>query len=449
MGTTFLELGIDKKFVTALHNLAIKNPTEIQQKVIPVLLKQKEDVVALAKTGTGKTAAFGLPLLQLVDVKNSDIQVVILVPTRELGQQIFTNLNDFASHIPEISIASICGGIPIKPQIERLQQPTHIIVATPGRLIDLIQRKAVSITNTSYLVLDEADEMVTALKDGLDTITKGLPKKRRTFLFTATLSGAVKQLVQNYMSKQVVHLEADMETLGHQGIDHKYVVVKPIEKLDVLMHFLNTRQGERGIIFCKTKAAVNKLAKKLAINKFSSGALHGSLSQGIRDRIMEQFRESHINILVATDLAARGIDVKEITYVVQYHLPDTYDAYVHRSGRTARAGAKGLSLSVIQEEEVTDIPDLEEELGIVISEMKKADEAAIEENNTILWARKVFKTKPNKVISEDFKTTIKTIFHHLTKEELIDKLIADQLHQAADAQHTVVVSKKKKKKSNK
>tara|TARA_A100000171_G_C2140501_1_gene155391 strand:+ start:12526 stop:13824 length:1299 start_codon:yes stop_codon:yes gene_type:complete len=427
MASTFSELGIAASFIESLDELAITTPTSIQQKVIPVLLQQKEDVVALAKTGTGKTAAFGLPVLQHIDTKKAFIQTVILVPTRELGQQTFKNLIDFAKHTPQISIASICGGTPIKPQIERLQKDTHIVVATPGRLIDLLQRDAISIKSTDYLVLDEADEMVTVLKNGLDAIVKALPKTRRTLLFTATLPGAIKQLVQNYLSKNVVQVEADMETLGHQGIDHSYVVVKPEEKLEVLLHFLNSKAGKRGVIFCKTKAAVNKLAKKLAMHKFSSGALHGSLTQGIRDRVMGQFREGHISILVATDLAARGIDVKEIEYVVQYHLPDTYEAYVHRSGRTARAGAKGLSLSVIQEEEIDDIPDLEKELGIIFSEMKKADALAIEENNALLWARKIFKTKPNREVSEEFKTTIKTIFHHLTKEELIEKLLADHL----------------------
>ncbi|WP_339701727.1 DEAD/DEAH box helicase, partial [uncultured Marixanthomonas sp.] len=282
MNTTFSDLGIADSLVKGLDALDIKNPTSIQVKAVPVILNQKEDVVALAKTGTGKTAAFGLPLLQLIDVANKDIQAVILAPTRELGQQIFTNLSDFAAYTPNISIAAICGGIPIKPQIERLKEDTHIVVATPGRLIDLLQRGALSIKNTNYLVLDEADEMVTALKDGLDTIVAALPKKRRTLLFTATMPGTIKQLVQNYMSKHVAHIEADMETVGHQGIDHQFVVVEPIEKLEVLLHFLNSKQGERGIIFCKTKAAVNKLAKKLAINKFSSGALHGSLTQGIR-----------------------------------------------------------------------------------------------------------------------------------------------------------------------
>ena len=445
MSTTFSGLGLENFLIDALDVLDIKTPTSIQTKTIPVILNQKQDVVALAKTGTGKTAGFGLPLLQGIDTQNNSIQAIVLAPTRELGQQIFKNLTDFSSKKPEISIASIVGGIPIKPQIERLKKDTHVVIATPGRLIDLLQREAIDISETSLLVLDEADEMIAVLKEGLDTIIASLPKKRRTLLFTATMSGSIKQMVQNYLSKHVVDIQADMETLGHQGIDHQYVVVKPIEKLEVLMHFLNTKEGQRGIIFCKTKAAVNKLAKKLAINKFSSGALHGSLTQGIRDRIMGQFREGHIDILIATDVAARGIDVKQISYVVQYHLPDTYDAYVHRSGRTARAGAKGLSLSVIQEDELADIPDLEQELSISFSKMEKVDALAIEENNTILWARKIFKAKPNKAISTELKTAVKTVFHHLTKDELIEKLMANQLQQTNSLVVNTSKSKKKKK----
>jgi ATP-dependent RNA helicase DeaD len=231
------------------------------------------------------------------------------------------------------------------------------------------------------------------------------------------------------MSKHVTQVSADMKTVGNQGIDHQYVVVDPIEKLDVLMHFLTSREGERGIIFCKTKASVNKLAKNLAINRFSSGALHGSLTQPIRDRIMEQFREGHINILVATDLAARGIDVKEISYVVNYHLPDVYETYVHRSGRTARAGAKGLSLTVLQKEETGELADFQKELGINFTEFKKPDANSIEENNTFLWAKQIFKTKPNHEVSPILKDKIKTVFHHLTKDELIEKMLASYILQ--------------------
>ncbi|KFF15090.1 DEAD/DEAH box helicase [Flavobacterium hydatis] len=429
MSKQFSDLGISAPILKALTELNIVTPTEIQQKSIPLILANNSDVVGLAKTGTGKTAAFGLPLLQLINPEVPTVQAVILVPTRELGHQIFKNLEDFSKYLPQVSIAATCGGIPIKPQIERLTQPTHIVVATPGRLIDLIQRKAVNLKDTQYLVLDEADEMVSILKESLDEIVAELPKKHTTLLFSATLPGTIKQLIQNYLSKNVVQVSANMETVGNQGIDHEYIVVDPIEKLEVLMHFLNPRDGERGIIFCKTKAAVNKLAKNLAINRFSSGALHGSLSQGIRDRIMEQFREGHINILVATDLAARGIDVKEISYVVNYHLPDAYEAYVHRSGRTARAGAKGLSLTVLQPEEVVEIADFEKELGIKFTEFKKPSVASLEENNTLLWAKQIFKTKPNHDVSTDLKTKVKTVFHHLTKDELIEKLLANYLLQ--------------------
>jgi superfamily II DNA/RNA helicase len=429
MSKQFSDLGISAPILKALTELNISTPTEIQQKSIPLILANNSDVVGLAKTGTGKTAAFGLPLLQLINPEIPTVQAVILVPTRELGHQIFKNLEDFSKFLPQVSIAATCGGIPIKPQIERLTQPTHIVVATPGRLIDLIQRKAINLKETQYLILDEADEMVSILKESLDEIVAELPKKHTTLLFSATLPGTIKQLVQNYLSKNVIQVSADMETVGNQGIDHEYIVVDPIEKLDVLMHFLNSRDGERGIIFCKTKAAVNKLAKNLAINRFSSGALHGSLSQGIRDRIMEQFREGHINILVATDLAARGIDVKEISYVVNYHLPDAYEAYVHRSGRTARAGAKGLSLTVLQPEEVVEIADFEKELGIKFTEFKKPSVASLEENNTLLWAKQIFKTKPNHDVSTDLKTKVKTVFHHLTKDELIEKLLANYILQ--------------------
>ena len=425
MSKQFSDLGLSAPLVKAITEMGIVTPTEIQSEIIPLALANITDLVGIAKTGTGKTAAFGLPLLDKIDVTNSTVQAVILVPTRELGNQIFDNLVQFAKYKPAISIAVTCGGVPIKPQVERLSQPTHIVIATPGRLIDLIERNAINIKETPLLVLDEADEMVSILKDSLDTIIAELPKKHQTYLFTATLPGTIKQLIQNYLNKNVVQVSASMEIMGNQGIDHKYIIVDPIEKLDVLMHFLNTKEGERGIIFCKTKAAVNKLAKNLAINKFSSGALHGSLSQGIRDRIMDQFRQGHINILIATDLAARGIDVAAISYVVNYHLPDTYEAYVHRSGRTARAGANGLSLTVLQAEEEAEITDFERELGLQFSKYQRPSTASIEENNALLWAKQIFKTKPNHELEAEFKTKIKTIFHHLTKEELIEKLIAN------------------------
>ena len=427
MSILLSDLGIQQQIQKALADLAITLATDIQEKVIPIILTQDEDIVALAKTGTGKTAAFGLPLIQKVDSKNDAIQTLILAPTRELSQQIYNNLISFSKYLPEISIVLISGGASIKTQVEALKSPTHIVVATPGRLLDLIEKKALDVSSLKNLVLDEADEMFQALKEDLMLILKVLPKKRRTFLFSATMPGELKELVHNFMSKNVLSINSDTAIVGNKAIDHQYMIVEPIEKLDVLLHFLNSQEGGRGIIFCKTKAAVNKLAKNLAIRKISSGALHGSLSQGIRDRIMEQFRAGYIDILVATDLVARGIDVKELAYVINYHLPDTFEAYVHRSGRTGRAGAKGLSMTIISQEEVPEIANFEKALGIQFKKVVKANTTDLEWNNTLVWAKKVFKTKPNREIPEEVKHQIKAIFHHLTKEELVDKLLANYL----------------------
>ena len=427
MSRLISDLGIIKKLQNALTDLEITVATDIQEQVIPVILDQTEDLVALAKTGTGKTAAFGLPLLQLVDPDNPTVQTLILSPTRELSQQIYTNLTDFAKYIPEVSIVLLTGGNTVKSQVEELKSAPQIIVATPGRFLDLLEKGEVDIKSLKNLVLDEADEMFQALKEDLMSIMKAVPKNRRTYLFSATMPGELKDIVHNYMSKNAVSINSDMATIGHEGIDHQYIVVDPIEKLDVLLHFLNSQEGGRGIIFCKTKAAVNKLAKNLAIRKISSGALHGSLTQGIRDRIMDQFREGYIDILVATDLVARGIDVKELAYVVNYHLPDTPEAYVHRSGRTGRAGAKGLSMTIIQQEEVKEIAEFEQELGIKFHPVKKANAEDIEWSNTLVWAKKVFKTKPNREVPEEVRQQVKTIFHHLTKEELVDKVLSNYL----------------------
>lgn len=425
MSKLLSDLGVNPLIQQALIELNITEATDIQEQVIPMVLQQKEDIVALAKTGTGKTAAFGLPLIQKVEVNNDRVQSLILSPTRELSQQIYNSLIDFAKHLPEVKITLLTGGAQLKTQIEELKSPSHIVIATPGRCLDLIEKNALDLKALENLVLDEADEMFQALKDDLMPILKTLPKNRRTLLFSATMPGELKDVVHNYMSKNTISVNSDRATIGHLGIEHQYMVVEPIEKLDVLLHFLSTQEGQRGIIFCRTKAAVNKLAKNLAIRKISSGALHGSLTQGIRDRIMEQFRAGHIDILVATDLVARGIDVKGLAYIVNYHLPDTHEAYVHRSGRTGRAGEKGLSMTILQKEEVHEIAEFENELGIQFKAIEKAKEEEIEWNNTLVWARKVFKTKPNREIPEEVKNQVKSIFKHLTKDELIEKVLAN------------------------
>jgi len=450
MSKLFSDLGVSSTMINTLAGIGMVTPTEIQIQSIPVILNQQDDFVGLAHTGTGKTAAFGLPLLQQVEVESEYIQLVVLAPTRELGKQIYTNLVSFGSDITSLSIAEICGGTAVKPQIERLEQNTHVVVATPGRLIDLIQRGKINLKGVRNFVLDEADEMVLSLKEGLDKIVEVMPKQKRTLLFSATLPGSVKQLVQNYLSKHVTQVGTESHYTVHQRVAHHYVVVSPIEKFNVLLHFLSGQEGKQGIIFCKTKAAVNKLAKNLAINKISSGAIHGSLTQGIRDRIMEQFREGYINTLVATDVAARGIDVKNTSYVVHYHLPDAMETYIHRSGRTARAGAKGMSLAILQEDEIEKMKFLGQEYEIDLHEYAKPSTQHIEENNTVVWANKIFKTKPNKNISEAVRASVKDIFHHLTKEELVDKILANYVleHKTSDVlvKDNPIQSKKKKNK---
>ena len=443
--TSFEEFNLNTPLKNNLSEVGYEVPTPIQGATYASVLSG-QDVLGLAQTGTGKTLAYLLPILNdLKFAKEKTVRALVIVPTRELVSQVVEEAEKICQNT-FIRVCGVHGGNSMKKDRDALAQSADIIVATPGRLADLVKREAVDITKIAYFILDEADEMVTALKEGLDSIIKEIPKARRTFLFTATMPGTIKQLVQNYMSKHVIHIEANMETVGHQGIEHQYVVAAPIEKLEVLLHFLNSKAGQRGIIFCKTKAAVNKLAKNLAINKFSSGAIHGSLTQGIRDRMMGQFRDGHIDILVATDLAARGIDVKDLSYVVNYHLPDTYDAYVHRSGRTARAGARGLSLTIIQKEEAQDISDFENALDIRFNAFKKADAKSIEESNGLIWANKIFKTKPNRSVSEDFKSQIKTIFHHLTKEELIEKVLANYIAQTNSGASKSEEPKKKKKK---
>jgi len=429
MSKAFSALGISKELLDSLAQLHISKPTAIQEKAIPAILTTQEDVVVLAKTGAGKTLTFALPLLQLIDDQSRKVQGLVLVPTRELGQQILQQLASFAQAKPNINIVGLFGGKPIKPQLEELKTNPQLLVATPGRLLDIIKKGALSLKVVNYVVLDEADELLSGLKEEVGHILKATPQQRRTLLFTATTTGAIQQFIHNNLKNNVLYIEAEMATKGHQSIDHQFVVVAPIEKLAVLLHFLSRQEGRQGIIFCKTKAAVNKLAKKLAMNKFSSGALHGSLTQAIRDRVMNQFREGHLQILVATDLAARGIDVKELGYVVNYHLPDTFDAYVHRTGRTARAGAKGFSITILQEEEVEEITNFEEALGIKFTRYQKADAQSIEDHNTLLWAKKVLKTKSNREISEEVKVNVKAVFHHLSKEELIEKVLAYYLSQ--------------------
>ena len=370
---TFSDLGVSEKFIKALQEINIFTPTEIQEKAIPFLIEKGTDFIGQAQTGTGKTAAYGLPVLQAINPDKPNIQALILSPTRELGQQIAKQLFKFTKYIPKkIFIESVYGGAHIEEQISSLRRPTHIVVATPGRLVDLLERKAIDLSFIKTIILDEADEMLSmGFKKELDNILKFTAGKRHTWLFSATMPPEIKKIISGYMSPNVLKIEVNKNDITNRDIEHKFLVCTNEEKPDVLFQFIQSQGANRGLIFCRTKAEVQSVSKKLIGRKINTDALHGDMLQKERDKVMRAFKNSKLQILVATDLAARGIDVRELAFVVHYQLPEKTEYYTHRSGRTGRAGNKGFSLSMISSKEQSELRNLERELGIKIKEIHK------------------------------------------------------------------------------
>ena len=365
---TFTELGINENIVQALQENKISEPTDIQIQAIPHILHHNTDLVAVAQTGTGKTAAFCLPILQTIDPKLPKIQALVLVPTRELGQQVAREFFLFSKHLSRVFGEAVYGGAPIEDQIQKLKRATHVVVATPGRLIDLLERNALNLDDLKYLVLDEADEMMNmGFKTEIDRILSSCQKNITKMLFTATMPGDVKQIIKDYLRPDFVEIRIHAEEFVNQKIEHHYLIYKQGQKLDYLKAFLSERQDQRGILFCRTKVAAKRLAKQLAGFEVTADALHGNLNQEMRDKVMRGFKKGRINLLVATDIAARGIDVKDLDYIIHYHLPEKSEYYTHRSGRTARAGKSGLSVCLVKTEELEDIKALESELNIQFS----------------------------------------------------------------------------------
>ena len=370
---TFSELGISSTYLKALEEIGIINPTEIQLKAIPFLIEKGGDFIGQAQTGTGKTAAYGLPILNAINPDKSVIQALILSPTRELGQQIAKQLFKFTKHIPKkIFIESVYGGAHIEEQIRSLKRPTHIVVATPGRLVDLLERKAIDLSFIRTLVLDEADEMLSmGFKKELDTILKFTAGKRYTWLFSATMPQEIKAIISSYMSPQAMRVEVNKNEIVNRDIEHKFLICTREEKPDVLFQFLKTQGTGRGLVFCRTKVEAQTVTKRLLAKKINADALHGDMMQKERDKVMRAFKNGKLQILIATDLAARGIDVKELAFVVHYQLPEKSDYYTHRSGRTGRAGNKGFSLSMITTRELPAFKGIEKELGLTVKEIHR------------------------------------------------------------------------------
>ncbi len=370
---TFSELGISGTFIKALEEISIITPTEIQQKALPVLIEKETDFIGQAQTGTGKTAAYGLPILQSINPDKNIVQALILSPTRELGQQIAKQLFKFTKYIPKkIFIESVYGGAHIDEQIRSLKRPTHIVVATPGRLCDLLQRKAIDLSFIKTLVLDEADEMLSmGFKKELDTILEYTAGNRHTWLFSATMPAGIKSIISTYMSPKAVRVEVNRNDIVNKDIEHKFLVCSRLEKPEVLFQFLRTQGAGRGLVFCRTKIEAQTVTKRLQAKKVNADALQGDMLQKERDKVMRAFKNTKLQILVATDLAARGIDVKELAFVVHYQLPEKTEYYTHRSGRTGRAGNKGFSLSLVTPREVDGLKGIERELGIKVKEIQR------------------------------------------------------------------------------
>jgi ATP-dependent RNA helicase DeaD len=370
---TFSDLGISNNFIKALEEINIITPTEIQTKAIPFLIEKGTDFIGQAQTGTGKTAAYGLPILQAIKPDKKYVQALILSPTRELGQQIAKQLFKLTKYVPEkIFIESVYGGAHIDEQISALRRPTHIVVATPGRLVDLLGRKAIDLSFIRTIVLDEADEMMSmGFKKELDTILKFTAGKRHTWLFSATMPQEIKKIITSYMSPDAMKIEVNKNDITNRDIEHKFLICTREEKPDVLFQFLKTQGTGRGLVFCRTKSEAQTVSKRLLAKKINTEALHGDMLQKDRDKVMRAFKNSKLQILIATDLAARGIDIKELAFVVHYQLPDKTEYYTHRSGRTGRAGNKGFSLSMITTKEHSDLRGIEKELGITIKEIHR------------------------------------------------------------------------------
>jgi len=363
---TFEELGVPDDLNKGIAELGILKPTEIQQRAIPFLMKDGSDFIAQAQTGTGKTAAFGLPLLCKIDPKKNEIQGLVVAPTRELAKQIGKQLFRFTKHADhKIFVEVLCGGDNIDRQAAALQRPTHIVVATPGRLLDLIKRKALTLVSVKHLVLDEADEMLSmGFKKEL-TVIFGLTRQRgSTWLFSATIPHAIHQLVKDCMGPSPQLIKVDKAHVVNRDIDHQFAVCMRDEKTDFIAKFLKRRTQERGLIFCRTKEGAIVLGKQLTKLGFPVAVMQGDLTQKERDTVMRSFKKGRFQFLIATDVAARGIDVEGLTFVIHHQLPEQVEYYTHRSGRTARAGKTGISVVLVEPRERGKIARLEKDLGL-------------------------------------------------------------------------------------
>ncbi len=369
--TTFEELGVQNDLLKGIRELGFEKPMPIQIKVIPSLLEHKKDMIGLAQTGTGKTAAFGLPLIQSIDISNKNTQSVVLAPTRELCLQIASDLTNYAKYVRGLNIVTVYGGADIERQLKAIKRGAHIIVATPGRMDDLLnKRKKIDISKVHTVVLDEADEMLSmGFKEELDAILKRTPKSKRTLLFSATMPTAVMALSKNYLHDPL-EIAAGQRNTGATNVEHTCYTVHEKDRYFALKRIVDHNPDIYGIIFCRTREETKDVARKLMQDGYNADALHGDLSQAQRESVMHKFRVKNLHLLTATDVAARGLDVKELTHIINYRIPDDVTGYIHRSGRTGRAGLTGASIVIINLREKHKIRQIESKLN---KKFKKSD----------------------------------------------------------------------------
>ncbi len=422
--STFLELGLKEPISKALIDLGYEKPTVIQEKAIPQIIASTDDLKAFAQTGTGKTAAFSLPILELLDENNSNVQAIILSPTRELAVQIGNNIKDFSKYQKNVKVTTVYGGSSMEEQIRSLKKGSQIVVGTPGRTVDLINRRALKLGNVQWLVLDEADEMLNmGFKEELDKVLEATPDTKQTLLFSATFPREVEAIAKNYMTKPV-EVTSGEKNSGSANVEHEYYAVTERTRYPALKRIADLNPDIYAIIFCRTRRETQEVADNLIKDGYNADSLHGDLSQAQRDSVMGKFRKKTIQILVATDVAARGLDVTELTHVINHKLPDQIENYTHRSGRTGRAGNKGISIVLVNGKEKGKLRAIERIIKKKFVEGKVPSGKEIVQNQLMNLIDKVQKTEVNESEINEFLPSIYGKLEDLNREELIQKFVS-------------------------
>ena len=428
----FSKLGISDDVVNAVKALGFENPTPIQEQSIPVLLEGSNDFVGLAQTGTGKTAAFGLPLLELVDFKINKPQALILCPTRELCLQITNDIKNFSKNTPNAHTVAVYGGANIMQQLREIRNGVQIVVATPGRMLDIIGRKAIDFTSVKYVVLDEADEMLNmGFQEDINDILSTTPDDKKTWLFSATMPAEVRRIAKKYMTDPV-ELTMGTKNAGSVNVEHEYYIVKARDKYAALKRIVDFNPQIFAVVFCKTKLDTQDVAEHLIKDGYNADALHGDLSQQQRDKVMLRFRERNMQLLIATDVAARGIDVKDVTHVINYALPDEIESYTHRSGRTGRAGKNGISICIINSKETGKIRQLERIIGKQFTKADLPTGFDVCEKQLFSLIHKVQTVEVNNEQIDQYIPRIMDEFAELSKEDIIKKFASLEFNRFLD-----------------